>query len=360
MANVQNEIRAGFCGVGDGLGAITAALSAARHGVQSVLIGVPNVGGLSSAPASGIGEELVLACRAAKTPLAEEPNLTVLPATVTSAASDGKRLTSVTADGVTVYADVFADCTAQGTLLRLTGAHAPNVPPISCEDVSEQSLAETDAFATVAAFSKGGGIPFSALCAEGIGNLYRADGTDGACGQAIGTAAAIGAKYGVSPAEVGNAHMTELQQTLLYDDAFLPHVRRTVSDDALAAQLSCDDTVSGDILNLRTGIDRNSPIYGAGDQGFTAALGATVEYHMDEAVEVTRARIVFDADGDALAKVYALEIETDGAWEGILFENENKRRLVTAAICRPITGIRLSVMETWGAKDVHIFAFDFE
>ncbi len=367
MSNVQMEIQADFCAVGDTLGALCAALAAARHGVKVALVGTLDACRLPDAPVGGIGEELSLSCRGKDTlhALAErEPNLTVLPAALTSATVDGARLTAVCAGGYTVCADTFADCTADGALLRLSDAHAPSrggdVLALHGEDVSEQSLPDAEAFSDVIAVRGEAGIPFSALSAEGICNLYCADESDGACGQAIGTAAAIGVKYGASPAEVGRAHMTELQETLLYDDAFLPHVRRTVSEDALAAQLSCDDTVSGDILNLRTGIDRNSAIYGAGDQGFTAALGATVEYHMDEGALVTRARIVFDADGAALAKVYALEIEADGEWEGILFENENKRRLVTAAICRPITGIRLTVMETWGAENVHLFAFDFE
>ena len=51
---------------------------------------------------------------------------------------------------------------------------------------------------------------------------------------------------------------------------------------------------------------------------------------------------------------------TENGWEGVLFENENARRLVTAAICRPVTRIHLTVMETWGARGVHLLRFDFE
>ena len=111
---------------------------------------------------------------------------------------------------------------------------------------------------------------------------------------------------------------------------------------------------------------------------------------MDEATEVSRVRVVFDSDLDrvtlpgdrveqqhsmranvkpdspvmtmpkTLAKVFALEVETENGWEGIIFETENLRRLITLPICRPVTGIRLTVMETWGAENVHIMSLDFE
>jgi hypothetical protein len=198
-------------------------------------------------------------------------------------------------------------------------------------------------------------------------------------------------KYGVTPRAVGAEHMEELQQTLMYDDCFLPPYRRAVSEAALAAELSCDDAVAGDILNLRSGADRNHAVYGDGDQGFTMGVGSSVEYHMEEPTEAARVRIVFDSDldrvtlpGDAierghgtranvlpdspemtmpktLVKVFALEIETENGWEGVIFEEKNLRRTVTAVIGRPVTGIRLTVMETWGGTDAaHLFSFDFE
>ncbi|MBE6559695.1 MAG: FAD-dependent oxidoreductase [Ruminococcaceae bacterium] len=251
------------------------------------------------------------------------------------------------------------------------------------------------------------GIPYRTMYSRNMENLFfagrnismthvamsssRVMATCSVIGQAVGTAAAIARKYETSPRGVYESHLDELQQTLMYDDCFLPWCRRTVSEAALAAELSCDDAVSGDILNLRSGIDRNNAIYGEGEQGFTMGIGASVEYHMDEPTEVSRVRVIFDSDLDritlpgdkcerthsmrgasltpespvmcmpkTLAKVYSLEIETENGWEGVLFETENLRRLVTAPVCRKVTGIRLAVMETWGADDVHIMSFDFE
>ena len=250
------------------------------------------------------------------------------------------------------------------------------------------------------------GIPYRALYSRNIDNLLfagrnismthaamsssRVMATCAIVGQAAGTAAAVAAKYGTTPRGVYENHLRELQETLMYDDCFLPGFSRTVSEAALSAELSCDDALGGDILNLRNGIDRNNHTYGEGEQGFTMGVGASVEYHMDEAVEVSRVRVVFDSDLDrvtlpgdrceqqhsmrasvkpdspvmtmpkTLAKVYALEVETENGWEGVIFETENLRRLITLPVCRPVTGIRLTVMETWGAPDVHIMSFDFE
>jgi len=250
------------------------------------------------------------------------------------------------------------------------------------------------------------GIPYRCLYSRNIDNLYfagrnismthaamsssRVMATCAILGQAAGTAAAIAAKYGTSPRGVYESHLAELKETLMYDDCFLPYNSRTVSEAALNAELSCDDALGGDILNLRNGIDRNNHTYGEGEQGFTMGIGASVEYHMDTPTEVSRVRVVFDSDLDrvtlpgdkcerthtmrasvkpdspvmcmpkTLAKVFSIEVETEAGWEGVIFETENLRRLVSVPICRAVTGIRLTVMETWGAQDVHIMSFDFE
>ncbi len=332
----KEELFAQFCVFGEGVGAMGVALSAARHGTDTVLI-LPD----GTSPEAGKAER----------------NLQILYGTAEVRCAEDNRIQSVTAGEKTVLAPVFAQCRSGDFL----GAVALS----GIDTLSEQLLSGREEYAhVISCFTDENetlyGVLYDCVCDPSCVNLYHADGMDASLAKAIGTAAAIGAKHGALPCEVFADHMDELTQTLLYDGAFLPHIRRTVSEAARTAELSCDDAVSGDILNLRTGIDGNSPLYGEGDQGFTMAAGASVEYHMDEPVDVSRARIVFDADGDALAKVYALEIEADGEWEGILFENENRHRLVTAAICRPITGIRLTVMQTWGAENVHIFAFDFE
>ncbi|MBQ3125712.1 MAG: FAD-dependent oxidoreductase [Clostridia bacterium] len=249
------------------------------------------------------------------------------------------------------------------------------------------------------------GIPYRCLYSRNIDNLFfagrnismthaamsssRVMATCAIVGQAAGTAASIAIKYGTSPRGVYDSHLHELQQTLMDDDCFLPYRRREISAAARGAALNCTAPLDGDIENLRNGIDRNNHTYGEAEQGFTMAVGAAVEYRMDEPAAVSRVRIVFDSDLDrvtlpgdncervhsmrasvkpdspvmcmpkTLAKAFTVEVETDEGWLTVLAEQKNLRRLVSLPIGRSVRGIRLSVTETWGAEDVRVMSFDF-
>lgn len=354
------QIDTEFCVLGDGWSGLCAAAAAARHGVKTVLL-LPAACDVSAFPQpagqmTGLLEEWRLARRftgnaSAPNP-ATEPNLTLLGGlTDLHPGTDGRRILWVAGQGtdgqppICVRAPLFADCREYGTTRDTARGFFPDAVQ---DDMPYRNLSAPDAENLL--------LPFPSPTEEALS-------TRAAIGQAAGTAAALCRKYDLYPAELFDTHEEELRQTLLYDDCFLPGGVRDQSDAPLLAELSCDDAVSGDILNLRSGIDWNHPLFGEGDQGFTMHKGATVEYHMDEPTEISRIRIIFDADSpdaSSLSKVFYLEIEDDNGWEGILFENENVRRLLTAAVCRPVTGIRLTVMETWGADDVHLFSFDFE
>lgn len=380
MLSKSQHIHTSFAVVGAGFAAFFAAIAAARHGVKTVLVLTDERADFTVAPSqsreTGLLEEFSLRLLCRPDVKAEgillamaqaEENLTVHRCEEIAVETNDRCITSVTADGAKIVADLFADCTKAGILGCTVGE--------SNRQREDYLIPESEAPADTAAFFADPetdmpvGISYRYLLSEKADNLFLAEDKGAALGQAIGTAAAISVKHKKTPAEIGRTHIEELRETLQYDDCFLPYCRRDVSEAALDAELGCDDAVSGDILNLRTGIDRCHMIYGEGDQGFTMAVGATIEYHMDEPYEVTRTRIVFDSDPDrasetgmpkTLAKVYALEIETENGWEGILFENENTRRVITAAICRSVTGIRLTVMETWGDAGVHLLSFDFE
>lgn len=89
-------------------------------------------------------------------------------------------------------------------------------------------------------------IPYRCLYSRNVENLYiggraisashmamsstRVIGTCSVIGQAIGTAAAIATKYGVTSAREVSKYMDELQQTLIKDDAYIPGI---VTKDAL-------------------------------------------------------------------------------------------------------------------------------
>jgi len=90
-------------------------------------------------------------------------------------------------------------------------------------------------------------IPFRCLYSKNISNLLmagrcisvthvalgtvRVGGTCAATGQASGTAAAMCVKYGITPRDIYNNHIKELQQILLKNDAYIPGVKNQDADD---------------------------------------------------------------------------------------------------------------------------------
>ena len=59
----------------------------------------------------------------------------------------------------------------------------------------------------------------------------RVMGTCAVGGQAVGTAAAMAVHYGLTPRELGQTHMDQLQQTLLKDDCYIPGFANHDPDD---------------------------------------------------------------------------------------------------------------------------------
>ena len=85
----------------------------------------------------------------------------------------------------------------------------------------------------------------------------RVMGTCAVGGQAVGVAAALAVKYGVSPREVAG-HMDELQQTLLKQDCYIPgFVNHDPADLARRARVSCASERPGrEAVNVINGVAR--------------------------------------------------------------------------------------------------------
>ena len=243
------------------------------------------------------------------------------------------------------------------------------------------------------------GIPYRCLYSKDIDNLFcagrnisvshwalsstRVMGTCALLGQAVGTAAAIATKNHLSPRGVYQEKLTELQNTLMDDDSYLPFMKRPVSDIAGNAVLTgCTDA---DIL--RNGFDR--PILDA-DNGCTVEKGAVLEYSFREPVELHRVRIVWDSElnrqsepvigtkpfehnmmcnkplnfGDftvprSMVKSYCIDGVTENGQVVRLFETRNNyQRLNKIPIHGKFCALRLIPSETWGSEKVHLFAFD--
>lgn len=242
------------------------------------------------------------------------------------------------------------------------------------------------------------GIPYRSIYSKNISNLMFAGRnisvthsalsstrvmlTCGILGQAAGTAASMATKKGITPREIyTGGHIKELQQTLMYDDCFLPFVDRIVSDLTKNATIVCDDE---DAENLRNGIDRE---YDGNDNGWRATPGKSVEYRFDAPTKLSEVRVVFDSDLNrktmpetriirnmihnrplsfipfyvpkTMTKAYKIEaVLADGSVKVIADVDNNYKRLNIHEADVEAVAVRLTPLSTWGNDDCHVFAFD--
>ncbi len=151
------------------------------------------------------------------------------------------------------------------------------------------------------------GIAYRSLYSSNIDNLYfagrnisvthialsstRVMGTCAVCGQAVGTAAAIATREGISPREVGEKFIDELQQTLLTDGAFLPHVARRVSPLTVSAAMNLSDEARAALEN---GVER--PRNALGENGVPVRPGDSITFTFPSPVNVAGLRLRLDPD----------------------------------------------------------------
>lgn len=247
-------------------------------------------------------------------------------------------------------------------------------------------------------------IPYRALYSSNIDNLFfagrnisathmalsstRVMKTCGLLGQAVGTAASVAEKYGVSPHGVyaDKVKLCELQQALMHDDCFLPSKTRKISEACLSATLSgADDSV-------RNAIDRvNKKIYGNSDCGTTIPCGGKITYSLENPGFAENIHLVFDCDLErqtmpggwcekthatranifldspqfnipgTLCKSFSVEItDRNGNCEKIFSTDKNILRCINIPVGKEISSVTLTVFENWGKTDgINVFSFDF-
>lgn len=230
------------------------------------------------------------------------------------------------------------------------------------------------------------GIPYGSLYSEAIDNLMfagrchsathlamsstRVMGTGCSMGQAVGTAAALACRLGVSPAEVAG-RMRELQRQLLEDDCYLPGVRAEYPEFINSAALSAS---CGDPEPVRDGWTRQ--IDGQ-VHAWQARPGASVEYRFACPAALNRVELVLDSglekdltftlhyDNDGSARPPAamprrleLQVLQDGAWRTAVELKDNYQRRVSLALpVERAEGLRLHILETWGAETTRVYGF---
>lgn len=254
------------------------------------------------------------------------------------------------------------------------------------------------------------GIPLRSMYSKNIDNLMfagrnisashiafsstRVMGTIGVIGQAVGTAAAIAVKNGMLPREAARNKINDIQNALMEDDCFLPHLRRKVNPLSEKAALTCD---YGDCQNLVNGIDRR--IWG-NDNGYFGKTNKAITYTFDNAERVNGVRLVFDSDLDreytegnpdglntsavlffpkshnntrfgfpkCLIKHYKIEtMDENGVWNTELEVFDNHQRFVKHRIEKTVKAVRFIPLSTYysetknedyGSSTAHLFNFE--
>jgi hypothetical protein len=193
-------------------------------------------------------------------------------------------------------------------------------------------------------------------------------------GQAVGTAAAIASRDGLTPRGVYEKRLQELRQALAGDDCFLPWCAREVPALSRGASLTASE---GDPEPLRNGVDRS---VGEADNSWRAGALSSVTYELPSAADIEEARIVFDSDLDrpqrnmrhsyakgdppwrvpeTLVKSFRIETQdASGVWATAHRADDSHQRLVQVPLKRSAKAVRLVPESTWGADVARVFAFD--
>ena len=222
----------------------------------------------------------------------------------------------------------------------------------------------------------------------------RVMGTCGVCGQAVGTAAAVALRAGLTPREAAQTRIGEIQTALLDDDCFLPGLRRQPGALSRKGTLSCD---YGDCSALQNGIDRR--IWGC-DNGYWGKTGKAVTYTFPEPVRVEGFRLVLDSDLDreytdgnpdglttstvlfyplshngtafgfprCLVRHYRIEAQDEsGEWRTVYEDRENRQRFIRQRLDITARAVRFIPLSTYfsqtktadyGSSSAHLFSFE--
>jgi len=234
------------------------------------------------------------------------------------------------------------------------------------------------------------GIPYRCLYSVNIENLFFAgrniSGTHAAMsatrvmatcsiiGHAVGIAAAIAVNKGLTPREVYEKEIQNLQQMLMEDDCYLPWHNRDISELTSKALIT-DNAYNSEVL--RNGLDR--PI-GNEDNGWTGNLGDFVEYSFENAEQISEVRFVFDSNlnrsihnmpcnypleqndfhvPESMVKEFKIEaLDELGNWVLVAEVKNNYQRLVKLQVDVKTKAVRFIPVSTWGSEKAHVFSLD--
>ena len=243
------------------------------------------------------------------------------------------------------------------------------------------------------------GIPYRSLYSKNVENLFMAGrnisathaamsstrvmATCALLGQAVGTAAAIATRYGLSPRGVYEEHLDELKQMLMEDDCYLPGNCMKPSPLTLRASItSCGKYVE----KLTNGHAR--PI-GEEENAWRGSVGDYIELRYDAPEEIREIRLTLDsdlnrktigADGYLEPKATVCNVSREmplvhfpktmvrkmevyvlseaGEWELLSLVDNIKRRVLYLPVNKRTRGIKIIPVSSYGCKEIKIFTLD--
>jgi len=229
------------------------------------------------------------------------------------------------------------------------------------------------------------GIPYRCLYHRDIPNLMfagrdvsvthaalsstRVMGTCCSIGQAVGVAAALAVRHGLTPRELGLSRIDDVQQTLLWQDAYLPWQRQRFGEATRAARYSA---TRGDPEPLRDGVNR--PV-GADAHAWVGAVGDALTLSWDAPRPLSTLTLIADsaldkrlwriysrvpleqfAPPDVLLRRFTIEVDDGTGWRVHHTYVHNHQRLVRVPLNQILRGVRLRCDATWGSDAVRLYA----
>jgi len=243
------------------------------------------------------------------------------------------------------------------------------------------------------------GIPYRCLYSKNVENLFMAGrnisathaamsstrvmATCALLGQAVGTAAAIAARHGLTPRGVYDTHLDELKDMLMEDDCYLPRNKLKVSPLMTRATITSNGKYSEKLVN---GCAR--PI-GEEENAWIGRIGDPIELSFDAPEEVRELRLTLDSDLDrktigangymdekgtvcnvsramplvhmprTLVRELAVYVlGADGEWELAASLADIKRRVVYLPVNRTTRALRVVPVSSYGNDEIKIFTLD--
>lgn len=243
------------------------------------------------------------------------------------------------------------------------------------------------------------GIPYRSLYSKNIANLFfagrnisathaamsstRVMATCALLGQAVGTAAAIATKYGLSPRGVYEEKIEELKDTLMEDDSYLPRNKIKPSPLTAKAKITSNGRYAEKLTNGHA-----RPI-GDEENAWEGRCGDYIELDFDSPERVNEIRLTLDSDlnrqtigangymhrkgtvcnvakdmplvhlPETLVSSVKVECLTDdGKWETASSLDGIKRRVVYLPVGKTTRAVRVVPLSSYGSEVIKIFTLD--